>query len=363
MDLKINVATLQTWLDIGKQFLILDVRALKERQKWRIIGSIHVELNRTFLPVDNDSFIRSAIPSDTRIVIVCQNGLLSQKTAGELKSKGLDAIWLEGGMNAWGSAWNTAVIPTQSAGVEIIQVRRVGKGCLSYIIASEGEAIIIDPALDERVYIGLAYMNNWKIRYVVDTHLHGDHFSRAYLLAKKTHAQILLPEGMDYHFAHERIIDKMKLNVGSISLQALATPGHTMDSMAFFINNEFVFTGDTLFIDETGNPEAASSIPDLMRQAALLYQSIEHLMILPDLIKVLPGHVFKPVSFDRKPIFTTIGKLRDNLFWENESEVDFIDRIVDQNIVASDNFTQVREFNRAGEIPFSGSNFSLMFNL
>lgn len=352
MNPKINVATLRNWLEMGKQFLILDVRAWKERQKWRITGSIHVELDGTFLPIDNGLFKLSTTPSDNQIVIVCQNGLLSQKTADQLTTKGYNALWLEGGMNAWSSAWNTAVIPTQSAGIEIIQVRRVGKGCLSYIIVSEGEAIVIDPSLDERVYIGLAYMNNWKIRYVLDSHLHTDHFSSARLLAKKTHAHILLPVGVDYHFTHERITDKMKINVGSIALQALATPGHTMDSMTFLINDEFVLTGDTLLIDQTGNPESSSSVPDLMRQTALLYQSVENLMKLPDSVMVLPGHISKPIAFDQKAIFTTIGKLRQCLFWKTESEVDFIDRIVDQTIVVSDNFIQIQAFNRTGNIQF-----------
>ena len=92
---------------------------------------------------------------------ICNAGHVSQTAAAVLAGRGFDARSLAGGMKAWSLAWNTARVPVADPSVETIQVRRTGKGCLSYVIGSEGVAAVIDPSLPLDVYLAVARDRAW----------------------------------------------------------------------------------------------------------------------------------------------------------------------------------------------------------
>ena len=103
----------------------------------------------------------------------------------------MQAYSLEGGMKAWSLAWNTAEVPVQAGTVRVLQVRRTGKGCLSYLIGAGTEAVVIDASLDPQVYLGLAAGYGWRITAVLETHIHADHLSRSRQLAVLADARLL----------------------------------------------------------------------------------------------------------------------------------------------------------------------------
>src|SRR5207249_1026707 len=84
----------------------------------------------------------------------------------------------EGGMRAWSLAWNTAEVSCPGSTARIVQLRRTGKGCLSYLIGSNGAAVVIDASLDPQVYHRLADEHGWRIRTILETHVHADHLFR-----------------------------------------------------------------------------------------------------------------------------------------------------------------------------------------
>src|SRR5438552_467604 len=100
-------------------------------------------------------------------------------------------------MQAWSLAWNTAEIPTNAP--RVIQVRRTGKGCLSYLIGADGAAVVIDAAVNPEVYLDLANQQGWRITAVLDTHIHADHLSRSRVLSEQANASLYLP-------AQERVV-------------------------------------------------------------------------------------------------------------------------------------------------------------
>ena len=124
---------------------------------------------------------------------VCNAGRVSQTAAEMLADRGFDARSLAGGMKAWSLAWNAADVPLSDPSVRVIQVRRTGKGCLSYVVGSAGEAAVIDPSVSPDVYVAIASTHGWSIRYVLETHVHADHLSRARELVRQTGATLLLP--------------------------------------------------------------------------------------------------------------------------------------------------------------------------
>ncbi len=143
----ISVETLRTWLEEGHPVTILDVRPTAEWAEWAIPGSIHVDAYDALQAHDPAALAALDVPSDVPVVTVCAAGKTSQIAASQLQARGLQALSLDGGMKAWSLAWNTAEVPVSASGVRVIQVRRTGKGCLSYLIGASDEAMVIDASL------------------------------------------------------------------------------------------------------------------------------------------------------------------------------------------------------------------------
>ena len=148
---EITTNTLQNWLENKENVVVLDVRPKEQREEWQIPGSIYVDAYQRLNANDPSVLDEVSIPENAIVVTVCAAGRTSNIAAKELRKKGIEAYSLDGGMKAWSMAWNKAEIKLQND-IELVQARRTGKGCLSYIIASKGLALIIDPSLDIEDY-------------------------------------------------------------------------------------------------------------------------------------------------------------------------------------------------------------------
>ena len=148
----IDAGTLRRWLDEGSPVIVLDVRRAEDRAEWAIPGSIHVDAYRALKSGDPAALAGIELSADAPVVTVCGMGHASRVAAEQLQARGYRALSLEGGMRAWSLAWNAAEVPLAGTRARVIQVRRTGKGCLSYIVGSEGEAAVIDPSVDPDVY-------------------------------------------------------------------------------------------------------------------------------------------------------------------------------------------------------------------
>src|SRR5262245_53351937 len=152
----IDVTTLRMWLDTGRPVAVLDVRTAADRAEWAIPGSIHVDAYTALKASDPHALDMVDLPGDTPVVTVCGAGKMSLVAAEQLRARGLEVYSLSGGMQAWSLAWNTAELPMPNSTTRVVQVRRTGKGCLSYLIGADGQAAVIDTALDPAVYQQLA---------------------------------------------------------------------------------------------------------------------------------------------------------------------------------------------------------------
>ena len=173
-------------------------------------------------------------------------------------------------------------------------------GCLahaSYLLGSEGEAIVVDPQRDVDLYLKAAEEHGLIIRHIFETHLHADFVSGHKELAARTGAKIYFGAQAGATFAHVAVHDGFELQAGKLRVGVLETPGHTLESICLVVTDEeksqkpwAVLTGDTLFIGDVGRPDLSRThTPEQL--AGLLYDSLhDKLLKLPDEVLVYPAH-------------------------------------------------------------------------
>jgi Zn-dependent hydrolases, including glyoxylases len=297
-------------LETGTPLTILDIRPAADRAEWWIPGSTHLDAYEALKRGDLDALAGAELPTDRPVVVVCRAGVVARDGAMRLAQLGLDASYLIGGMKAWSQAWNQAAVTIAGSDATVIQVRRTGKGCLSYLVGSHGEAVVIDPSTDPATYLALAEARGWSIRAVLDTHVHADHISRGRDLAKRTGAAMLLPALAPVHYGFQPLREGDRFSVGAATLAVMETPGHTPESVSYRLDEAALFTGDTLFLDGVGRPDLKAEGGGAEGRARLLHRSLARILELPERTLILPGHVGRPVAFDGQPVAATLGLVR-----------------------------------------------------
>jgi glyoxylase-like metal-dependent hydrolase (beta-lactamase superfamily II) len=351
MTKQIGAETLREWLDARQPVTVLDIRTDEDRAQWAIPGSVHVNAYEALRAGHAGTLADAVLPPDRPVVTVCNAGRVSQTAADLLTARGFDARSLAGGMKAWSLAWNVADVPLSDASVRVIQVRRTGKGCLSYIVGSGTEAAVIDPSVPPDVYLELTHRHGWSIRYVLETHVHADHLSRARELANQTAASLLLPSQERVRFAFTALHDGEQVRVGNATLTTTHTPGHTSESTSYVLNETAVFTGDTLFANGVGRPDLHAEPEAARQRARALFASLTRLRKLPTDMMVLPAHASEPIAFDGRPV---AARLDDVAAWLSEwvaSESAFVTRVTSNLPPTPPNFVRIVDLNERGEFP------------
>jgi glyoxylase-like metal-dependent hydrolase (beta-lactamase superfamily II) len=351
MTKQIDAETLREWLESQQPVTVLDIRTNEDRAQWAIPGSVHVNAYEALREGRPGALTNAAFQPDRPLVTVCNAGRVSETAAEILADRGFDARTLAGGMKAWSLAWNLADIPLSDPSVHVIQVRRTGKGCLSYVVGSGGEAAVIDPSVSSEVYVTIAKKRGWSVRYVFETHVHADHLSRARELAKQTGATLLLPPQQRVRFPFQTIADGDCISLGGASIIAMHTPGHTNESTSYVLNQAAVFTGDTLFTNGVGRPDLHADPEAARQRARALFLSLTQLQQLRPEIIVLPAHASEPIAFDGQPVAARLDDVTTWLSGWMASESAFVERVTSNLPATPPNFVRIVDLNEAGEFP------------
>ena len=347
----LDADTLRDWLDAHKPVTVLDIRTDDDYVQWAIPGSVHINAYESLRNGQVGALAKANLPQDRPVVIICNAGRVSRTAAALLAERGFDARWLAGGMKAWTLAWNTSRVPVDDPSIDIIQVRRTGKGCLSYVLGSDEQAAVVDPSVSTEVYLAIARERGWSIRFVLETHVHADHVSRARALAQRVGATLLMPKQERVTFAFKPLADEDVVSMGKASLTALHTPGHTNESMCFLLNGSVLFTGDTLFTNGVGRPDLhAADVDATRRRAASLYASLNRLRRLSPKLVVLPAHTSEPTAFDGRAVAAPLKEIDAWLNGWLTSESTFVDRVT-SHVPTPPNFARIVSLNESGELP------------
>ena len=343
----ISAESLRMAMENEEPVFILDVRPPAQREEWQIPGSHYLDAYKRLNDGDYTILDEIEIPANAKVVTVCAAGRTSQVAADALREKGIDAYSLEGGMKAWSTAWNTAIINFPE--FEIIQFRRTGKGCLSHMITSNREAMVVDASLPVEVYSEVLHQQHLTLKYVADTHIHADHLSRSKQLAETCNAICCLPANNKVDFSYHAVDDNAVLKVGHVSINAIHTPGHTAESTCYLINDKVLLTGDTLFTNGVGRPDLKANNEEALQKSKLLFYSLQHLLMLNDNIIVLPCHTSKPVEFNHIAVQATLGSIKETVSMLHLNEEDFTNTILQRIPPTPANYLSIVEKNIKGD--------------
>jgi len=333
-----------------EELFILDVRNEDEFAKWKIEGANFEHLNVAYFELlDGVEGILDKIPSDKELLVTCAKEGSSIMIAEMLAEKGLEAAYLEGGMKTWSEHLEPVKVGDLENGGEVYQFVRIGKGCLSYMVISDGEAAIIDATRMIDVFTDFADEKGVKIKHVLDTHLHADHISGGRHIAKETGATYWLPpkdaEEVTYEYTPLEGGNVITIGKTEIDIHALYSPGHTIGSTSFVVDGKYLMTGDILFIDSIGRPDLAGKAEDWVGD---LRESLyDRYRELSEELVVLPAHfmIIEELNEDGS-VAETLGALfANNHGLKIEDEEEFR-KVVTENLPPQPNaYQDIRQTN------------------
>ncbi len=335
----------------GENMFILDVRNTGDFDDWKIEGKSVEVLNMPYFELlDGVDPVINHLPKDKPIYVVCAKGGSSEFVAEQIVEEGYDNVYsMENGMNGWSEYLEPIKIGDLDDGGEIYQFNRIGKGCLSYMVISNGEALVVDSVRMIDTFINFAKEKNVVIKHVADTHLHADHISGGRKLAEKTGATYYLPskDAEEVVFDFTNLEDGKDIVVGNtaVKAEAIYSPGHTIGSTSFIVDNKYLLTGDILFVKSIGRPDLAGKaedwVSDLRNSLYNLYANMSQ-----DLI-ILPAH-FGDISEmgDKGQVQAKLGDMFENNEGLNIQDEKEFRKIVSENLPPQPNaYQEIRQVN------------------
>ncbi|HDR7688743.1 MBL fold metallo-hydrolase [Bacillus toyonensis] len=333
------------------ELFILDVRNETDYEDWKIEGKQVSSINKPYFDLlDGVDHIVDELLREKEILVVCAKEGSSQFVAEQLLDADFnDVSYLAGGMKAWSEYVKPLKVGDVQGGGSIYQFNRLGKGCLSYMVVSNGEAAVIDAVRTIESYEKFAKEHGVTITNVMDTHLHADHISGGRKLAEKVGGTYWLPpkDAEEVVFLYEPLVEGSVITVGGtkIEIDVLYSPGHTIGSTSFIVDNSYLLSGDILFVDSIGRPDLAGKAEDWVSDLRnTLYKRYKELS--QELI-VLPAHYSKISEMDENGVVSAnlkqLFEVNAGLNMKDENE---FRKIVTENLPPQPNaYQEIRQTN------------------
>lgn len=359
MVLSIKPEELYKRLSKKNDLILLDVRNPENYQTTRIETRHSPEtINIPYYTfIDDEEKALQGVPKGKEIITVCNRGNSSALVADILERHQIRAYSLEGGMASWGNLYVSHII-AETGSYEIIQVDRPARGCLSYILISHGEAIIIDPSRHIDFYQRFISSKNVKLKAVFDTHAHADHISGGMALSEAAsvpyylhpydgiHPLDMLPTKLP---AYEMLKDGLTFALGELDFMVFHVPGHTLGQVSFLVKDKkaahYLFSGDSLFIQSFGRPDLGGQGKVW---APLVYSSLFETIQakVPGSALVLPGHYASPQEANDEGAF--VMPLKDLFKYNKDLQITkdaFIHYVLDHLPTIPSQYQKIKRIN------------------
>jgi glyoxylase-like metal-dependent hydrolase (beta-lactamase superfamily II)/rhodanese-related sulfurtransferase len=269
-------------LDAGERVQLLDVRAPTRLAEGRIAFGAALEFTNLAasqlyaLPTLDPLGLDPGAP----VAVVCGHGNSSRQATAYLRQKGFEAYSVTGGMAGWDTVFVERRLAATASVEHVVQLDRLAKGALSYVLASDGEAVVIDPARHLARYESVLRSIGAKPRAVIDTHMHADYLSGARAAAARWQVPYFLHpadavspyDGTPAKIASQPVDEGDVIAFGRATLRVEHTPGHTLGSLTLIADETYALTGDFLFVQSIGRPDLGGRGPEW---AKLLWASLE----------------------------------------------------------------------------------------
>lgn len=336
-DEQLDPDALYSTIRAGEPVTIVDIRNTAEFGEWHISGESVSITNipaYDFIDDENDEVL-GRVPKADSLVIVCAEGKSSALIAGWLTQQGLDARNLEDGMNGWARVYVANEVSAYEGPGTLIQYHRPSSGCLSYLLVDGEEAAVFDPleAFADRYLADAAEMGA-TLRYAVDTHIHADHVSGLRTLLERGVEGVLsqgsLDRGVTYDQAVTAVSDGDSLSIGTVSIEALHTPGHTSGMTSYLIDDQVLVTGDGLFTESVARPDLEAGAAGAREAAETLYETLqERILSLPGSTVIAGGHTSEAARAGPDGTYTAdLDDLRRRMSLLDADRETFVDRIL-----------------------------------
>jgi glyoxylase-like metal-dependent hydrolase (beta-lactamase superfamily II) len=338
----------------GHDFTLLDVRNNEEFGRFKVEGPQLSKMINVpyieFIELEEESVAKVLVPKDERIRIVCaKEG--SAKFVGEIlvENGWTDVRYLEGGIKTWGNMLAPKLITSQ-AGYKLYQFIRPAKASCSYGLIYENEMVVFDPSRNIDFYQSFASENGCKLVKTFETHLQADYISGSQQISANTGAQIIGHEndfqGAAFEYKAVDDQDVFSFSNGGPEIIAIHMPGHTPGSTSYLIENQYLVSGDMVFILSIGRPDLGGKAEEWAKQ---LYNTLKtKIAELNDDLIILPGHYLEWSEANPEQIFIdTLGsiKQKNSDIYGIQEEAEFVNFIKNNMRKQPDEYAEIRKVN------------------
>jgi len=317
------------WLAGRTDMVVVDVRNAKDFARFQVEGPYPFPLvNISYYDfMENEEEAVARIPQGSAVRIVCAKEGSARYVAEILDRHGIDVGYLQGGIKTWGNL----LVPKRVAGrgdYELFQFIRPAKGSCSYGLISGKEMMLFDPSRNLDFYLDFAADRGCTITKTFETHLQADYIAGSRDIARRTGA-VFSANDNDFKTSNNPYTplhdgEVHRFGLGGPPVRVLFTPGHTPGSTSFIIDERFMISGDTVFIDSVGRPDLGGKAEEW---AGMLFASIQMVKRLDRDLKILPGHYIDWNEADEELVFVrSLGEIleRNRDIYEIDNPAAFV---------------------------------------
>lgn len=290
---KYTAAELYTWLTTKKEMVVLDVRNKVDFGRFKVEAPYPFTMQNIsyfdFMEIENECVAK--VIKDKPVRIVCAKEGSAKFVAEILETHGFNDVgYLEGGIKSWGNLL-VPVLLNPDEKFKLYQFIRPGKASASYGLQNGDELMLFDPSRNTDFYLEFAKQNRCTLIKTFETHLQADYIAGSRILAEKTGAEFLANEN-DFSGAkitYTKLQDDALYHFSQSgpTVQCVFTPGHTPGSTSYIIDNRFMITGDTMFIQSIGRPDLGGQVEAWSDK---LFDTLQKVRTYQKDMIILPGH-------------------------------------------------------------------------